>query len=122
MMNPTTLDISYPSKLQNAKRNTRSLTSAQPVVMEAFTRLHKAAVATGALETKIKELMALAISITTRCDDCIVHHTHDALEAGASREEIAEAIGVAILMGGGPSMLYAAHAIEALDQFSEADR
>lgn len=122
MSNTTAQDITYPSKLQNVKRNTRNLTSAQPAVMEAFTGLHKAAVATGALDTKTKELMALAISITARCDDCIAHHTQDALEAGASKEEIAEAIGVAILMGGGPSMLYAAHAIEALDQFSKAAR
>lgn len=121
-MSKTAQDISYPNKLQNIKRNTGSLTSAQPEVMEAFTGLHKAAVATGALDTKTKELMALAISITARCDDCIAHHTQDALEAGASKEEIAEAIGVAILMGGGPSMLYAAHAIEALDQFSKAAR
>ncbi|MDH3872003.1 MAG: carboxymuconolactone decarboxylase family protein [Gammaproteobacteria bacterium] len=117
MNEKTTQGISYPLKLQDAKRNTRSLASAQSAVMEAFTRLHKAAVATGALESRIKELMALAISITARCDDCIAHHIHDAQEAGATREEIAEAIGVAILMGGGPSMLYAAHAIEALDQF-----
>ena len=122
MSDTTAQDITYPSKLQNVKRNTRSLTSAQPAVMEAFTGLHKAAVTTGALDTKTKELMALAISITARCDDCIAHHTHDALEAGATREEIADAIGVAILMGGGPSMLYAAHAIEALDQFSGTDR
>ena len=122
MSDTTAQDITYPSKLQNVKRNTRSLTSAQPAVMKAFTGLHKAAVTTGALDTKTKELMALAISITARCDDCIAHHTHDALEAGATREEIADAIGVAILMGGGPSMLYAAHAIEALDQFSGTDR
>jgi AhpD family alkylhydroperoxidase len=120
MTHTTTQDVSYPNKLQNAKRNTGSLTLAQPAVMEAFSGLHKAAVATGSLDTKTKELMALAISITARCDDCIAHHTHDALEAGATREEIAEAIGVAILMGGGPSMLYAAHAVEALDQFSAA--
>lgn len=122
MSNTTAKDISYPNKLQNVKRNTLNLASAQPVVMEAFAELHKAAVVTGALEAKTKEMMALAISITARCDDCIAHHTYDALEAGATREEIAEAIGVAILMGGGPSMLYAAHAIEALDQLSEAAR
>ena len=120
MSKTTAQDISFPNKLQNAKRNTTSLTSAQPAVMEAFTKLHKAAVATGALDTKTKELIALAISITARCDDCIAHHTYDALEVGATKEEIAEAIGVAILMGAGPSMLYAAHAIEALDQFSKA--
>lgn len=117
MNEQTTQDISYPRKLRDAKRNTQRLASAQPAVMEAFSGLHKAAVSTGVLETRIKELMALAISITARCDDCIAHHIYDAREAGATREEIAETIGVAILMGGGPSMLYAAHAIEALDQF-----
>ena len=122
MKNPTAQDISYPDRLQNVKRNIRKLTSSQPAVMEAFTMLHKTAVATGALDTKTKELMALAISITSRCDDCIAHHVYDALEAGAAREEIAEAIGLAILMGGGVSMIYATHAIEALDQFSEEAR
>ena len=119
MSDTTVQDISFPNKLQNAKRNTTSLTSAQPEVMEAFTKLHKAAVATGALDTKTKELMALAISIVVRCDDCIAYHIHDALEAGATRAEMADAIGVAILMGGGPSMIYATHAIEAVDQFLE---
>ena len=63
--------------------------------------------------------MALAISIVLRCDDCIAYHIHDAIEAGASREELSDAIGVAILMGGGPSMIYATHAIEAVDEFLE---
>ena len=117
MSNTTVQTSSYPNRYNNVQRNARSLTSAQPVVMEAFTRFHKAGVATGALDTKTKELIALAISITARCDDCIAHHTHDALEAGASREEIADAIGVAVLMGGGPGMIYATHAIEALNQF-----
>lgn len=119
MTNTTAQGISYPKKLRNVKKNIRSLTSAQPGVMEAFTKLHKTAVATGALSTKTKELMALAISITSRCDDCIAHHIYDAIEAGATREEITEAIGLAILMGGGVSMIYATHAIEALDQFYE---
>ncbi len=122
MNNTTAQDISYPKKLQNVKRNIRSLTSAQPGVMEAFTKLHKTAVATGALDTKTKELMALAISITSRCDDCIAHHIYDAIEANATKEEIADAIGLAILMGGGTSMIYATHAIEALDQFCEDAR
>ena len=121
MSNTTADDVSYPSKLQHAKKNTQSLASAQPEEMKAFTELHKAAMADGALDKKTKELMALAISITARCDDCIAHHIYDALEAGANSEEIADAIGVAVLMGGGPSMLYAAHAIKALGQFTEAE-
>lgn len=54
---------------------------------------------------KAKELMALSIAVCVRCDGCIAYHVHDALEAGASRDEIAEAIGVAVLMGGGPSVV-----------------
>ena len=90
-----------------------------PGVMKAFWGLHKAAIATGALDTKTKELITLAISVATRCDDCIAHHTYDALEAGATKEEIADALGVAILMGGGTSVVYATHAVEALEHFAE---
>jgi len=86
--------------------------------MKAFWGVHKAAVAAGALDTKTKELIALAISVAARCDDCIAHHVYDALEAGARKEEISDALGVAILMGGGTSVVYATHAIEALEEFS----
>ena len=111
--------ISYPNRLQNFERNSRDLASAQPSVMKAFWGLHTAAVAAGALDTKTKELIALAISVAARCDDCIAHHVSDALEAGATKEEIVDSLGVAVLMGGGTSVVYATHAIEALDQFSE---
>lgn len=119
MSNITQQTISYPDNLHHVRKNSQSLASAQPSVMEAFERFHKAAAATGALDTKTKELIALAISVTTGCDDCIAHHVHDAIEAGATREEFADALGVAILMGGGPGMIYASHAIEAVDQFFE---
>ena len=110
---------SYPDRLKKFERNSRSLSSAQPALMKAFWGVHNAATATGALDNKTKELIALALSVAARCDDCIAHHTYDALEAGATREEIADALGVAILMGGGTSVVYATHAIEALGQFSE---
>jgi len=117
--NTTATANSYRDKFETVLKNSRTLGSAQPAVMKAFAELHKAGAAAGALDTKTKELMCLAISIVVRCDDCIAHHIHDALEAGATREELADAIGVAILMGGGPSMIYATHAIEAVDQFVE---
>ena len=119
-MNDTTKQsVSYPDRLRNVKKNSQTLAVAQPSVMETFEKLHQAAGATGALDRKTKELMALAISVTHGCDDCIAHHVHDAMEAGATREEFAEALGVAVLMGGGPGMIYASHAIEAVDQFFE---
>ncbi len=112
--------VYYPDRLRNVKKNSQTLAVARPSVMETFEKLHQAAGATGALDRKTKELMALAISVTHGCDDCIAHHVHDAIEAGATREEFAEALGVAVLMGGGPGMIYASHAIEAVDQFFES--
>ena len=119
MSNTPAQAVSYPDNFQNVLKNYQTLASAQPAVMKAFGGLHVAGAAPGALDTKTKELMALAISVVVRCDDCIAFHIHDALEAGATRDEMADAIGVAILMGGGPSMIYATHAIEAVDQFLE---
>ena len=88
--------------------------------MSGFARLHKKAVEVGALDTKTKELMALAISIAVRCEGCIAYHTHDAIQAGATRPELLETIGVAIMMGGGPASIYAVHAMDAIDQFLPA--
>ena len=117
MSNTNAQAMSSPDRFEKVQRNRRTLGAAQPAVMKAFAELHKAGVATRALDKKTKELIALAISVVARCDDCIAHHIHDTLDAGATREEIADALGMAILMGGGPSMIYATHAIEALDQF-----
>jgi AhpD family alkylhydroperoxidase len=68
------------------------------------------------LETKIKELMALAISVVAGCDGCIAYHVHNAVKAGADRQELIETLGVAIMMGGGPASIYVAHAIQAIEQ------
>ena len=87
-----------------------------PKTMSAFASLHRAASADGALDAKTKELIALGIAITIRCHGCIACHIHDALEAGAGRAEILEIIGVAILMGGGPSVVYGTEALEALNE------
>jgi AhpD family alkylhydroperoxidase len=120
-MNDTTKHaVSFPERLRNVKKNSQTLAAAQPTVIETFEKLHQAAGATGVLDRKIKELMALAISVTHGCDDCIAHHVHDAIEAGATREEFAETLSVAVLMGGGPGMIYASHAIDAVDQFFES--
>jgi len=88
-----------------------------PGPMSGFARLHRKATADGALSGSVKEMMALAISIVAGCEGCIAYHAHDAIEAGASRDELLETIGVAILMGGGPASIYATKAMEAVDQF-----
>lgn len=88
-----------------------------PGPMSGFARLHKKAVEGGVLDSKMKELMALAISIVVHCEGCIAYHVHDAVAAGATRQELMETVGVALMMGGGPGSIYAAHAMDAIDQF-----
>ena len=110
----------YPEQYRHLISGMKALGEALPETMAGFSALHKAATTSGALSTKTKELAALGMAICVRCKGCIACHVHDALEAGASREEILEIIGVAILMGGGPSMIYSIEAYEALNQFEEA--
>jgi AhpD family alkylhydroperoxidase len=73
-----------------------------PDTMTGFAEMHRHSVSDGALTARVKELIALAISIAVRCDGCIAYHVHDALKAGATDEEVCETIGVAVMMGGGP--------------------
>lgn len=89
-----------------------------PGVADGFAKLAKSAIASGALDSKTKELIALAIGITARCDGCLAYHARAALRFGASREEVIETIGVAVYMGGGPSMIYGGEALAAYDAFA----
>lgn len=98
----------------------RRLYSKLPGPMAGFNSLHTKSIADGALPRVVKELMALAIGITTHCEGCIAFHVHDALKAGATRAQVEETIGVAIMMGGGPALVYGADALTALDQFEAA--
>jgi AhpD family alkylhydroperoxidase len=95
-----------------------ALGAAKPELMESFKALMGAGLAEGALTTRTKELIALAIGISVRCDGCIAHHAKAVQAAGASRAEVVETIGVAMLMGGGPSTVYGVEALAAFDQFS----
>ena len=88
-----------------------------PMQMGGFARLHKKAVADGALSRKVKELMALAISISIGCEGCIAYHTHDAVQVSATRDELLETIGVGVMMAGGPGSIYGVHALDAIEQF-----
>ena len=107
----------YIQEHQHLEERLSQLGKELPGPMSGFARLHKKAVEDGALAMKVKEMMALAISIVVGCDGCIAYHVHDAVKAGASRQELLETIGVALLMGGGPGSIYAAHALDAIEQF-----
>lgn len=91
-----------------------------PEAMKAFGSLSLAATAGSAIDTRTKELMALAIGIAVHCDGCVAYHTRMAHQHGATREEVAETVALAIYMGGGPAAVYGADALRAFDEFSAA--
>jgi AhpD family alkylhydroperoxidase len=95
-----------------------ALREAIPEVMSARAGLHAAAFADGALSASTKELIALAISITLGCDGCIAAHARGAVRRGVTRVEIAEMIGVAISMNGGPGTVWGPRALAAYEEFS----
>ena len=99
--------------------NLPKLQAAIPVVADDFVKkLMPDALKPGALSTKEKELIALGISICATCDYCIAIHVKKCFEAGATKDEIAEACGVAILMGGGPALTYSTFAFKALEEMA----
>lgn len=98
----------------------RELRAGTPEVMKAFSSMALGAGAAKALDAKTKELIAIAVSVAVRCDDCIAFHVKAALDRGATREEIMETLGMAIYMGAGPSVMYASHAVAAVNQFEAA--
>ena len=89
-----------------------------PEVIGGFSKLNQAATQAGALDHKTKELIALAVGVAAHCDGCIGFHTRALAKAGATRQEVAETLGVAVYMGGGPSLMYAADAMHAFDEAS----
>lgn len=91
-----------------------------PDVYRGFGEMSKAAMAAGELDTKYKELIALAIGVVHGCDGCIASHAQAAARAGASKQEAAEAIGVSIVMHGGPATIYGARAYDAFCEFAAA--
>ncbi len=89
-----------------------------PDAIKAFTALAVAATATHTIDTKMKELMALAIGIAVHCDGCVAYHTKMAHQHGATRQEIFETVALAVYMGGGPAAVYGADAVRAFDEFA----
>jgi AhpD family alkylhydroperoxidase len=89
-----------------------------PEVTKAFSAMARAATEAGTIDAKTKELIALAISVAIQCDGCVAFHSQAAAKQGATREEIMEVMGMALYMGAGPSLMYAAQAVEAFDQFA----
>lgn len=98
----------------------RELRGLVPDVLAGYAALHRAAMGDGALSSLQKELIALAIAISRECDGCIAAHARGAVRRGAARAEVAETIGVAILMNGGPGTVFGPRALAAFDEFAAA--
>jgi AhpD family alkylhydroperoxidase len=114
--NPHTYGLNVLEELRPLHRELRSMI---PGVYKTFSEFHHESFAAGSLDVKTKELIALAISVIERCDGCIASHAEGAARAGATRQEAAEAIGVSLLMGGGPSTIYGPRAYAAFCEFAE---
>ena len=111
---------SFRALTQTVSAGLATLRSTTPEVMKSFNELGRAATANGVLDRKTKELIALALSVAARCDPCIGFHMQALVKLGASRQEIDETLGVTTYMGGGPSLMYAASASAAFEEFSRA--
>ena len=111
---------SYQELTRDISRNLTALRTHNVEVMQGFGALSKAALAPGALDEKTKELIAMAIGVANRCDGCLGFHAKALVRLGATAEEFREMLGVAVYMGGGPSLMYAANIIAAYKEFTEA--
>ena len=98
----------------------RRLRAAIPEVYAGYAALHGAAMGDGALPARVKELIALAIAVTKECDGCVVAHARSAVQQGVTAAEVAEAMGVAILMNGGPGTVWGPRAYAAFEEFAAA--
>ncbi len=108
----------YQNLLRELAASNRSLREHIPDVFHGYAAMSGAAMADGAFPRKVKELMALAMGITSRCDGCIASHARGAATSGATPQEVAETLGIAIMMNGGPGTVYVARAWDAYLEFA----
>ena len=105
--------------IADLREPTRVLRRAAPGAWAGFATLHDEAMKDGALDAKVKELMALVAAVVKHCDGCIAYHAKAAARQGATSEEVAEALSVALLMDGGPSTTYGPRAFAAFEEFTQ---
>ncbi len=107
----------YRDRLRRNAAAGRKLSNHQPELHESYWRTHELAMEEGALDRKSKELIGLALVVVMQCELCITFHLRACLRAGATSDEIYEVLNVAVMQGSGAAMVYAGHAVEALDEF-----
>lgn len=109
---------SFPDLIDDLNAAIAKLREGAAEPMRGFSLLAREALKPNALDVRTKELIAMGIAVAVRCDGCIGFHAKAAIKAGASREEVLETLSMAIYMGAGPSMIYAAEALRAFDELS----
>ncbi len=112
-------DQEYTELTGKISSNVAKLRQAIPDVMQGFSAMANSAINDNVLDKKTKELVALGIAVSTRCKGCIGFHTRTLVELGTTEAEFMETLGMAVYMGGGPSLMYAAEAVEAFHEFSQ---
>ena len=112
------MDKPYTKAADQVVSGVALLREAVPDVAKTFGALSIAATASKSLDNKTKELMALAIGIATHCEGCVAFHTRSAAKAGATRQEVAETVALAVYMGGGPAVVYGGDALRAFDEYA----
>ena len=105
--------------LNNARKGFSEFNNSSPETFEGFSKMGKPVKRNGELTEKTKEFIALGIAISTRCESCIGLHMEHLIRLGATRKEIVEVLSVCSYMGGGPSIMFSAKALEAFDQLVE---
>ena len=112
------MNKSYADLMRGVSGSLRGFRHDQPDVMAGFDKMADAALRDGALSKLTKEYIALAVGVAARCDPCIAFHMKALVRLGADRAGIEEALSVAVYMGGGPSLMYAASALAAYDELA----
>ncbi len=107
--------------LGELRQPARDLREHIPDVIGGYASMQRAAMAEGALSTKVKELIALAVAVTRECDGCVAAHARGAARQNATEEEVAEAIGVAIMLNGGPGTVWGPRALAAFKEMVLAE-
>lgn len=110
--------MDFKAFIAETRDRSRNLAKAIPDTMKGFGGLSLAVKQGGTLGTKEKEFVALGIAIAVRCEPCIAFHVEALVKAGATREELADVLAMAIQMGGGPSLMYAGKALDCWDQLT----
>lgn len=108
---------SYQELIKHISANTARLREGIPAVMQGFGAMSQAASSPGVLDKKTKELIGMALAVAARCDPCIGFHARTLVRLGVTTEELMEALGMCVYMGGGPNLMYSAKALSAFEEF-----